>query len=153
MCIKMRYRKECWQLLLGYLPVDVNWRESHIAEKRKEYFIAVKEQYRPIVNAKQSDDFENFRQVLLDVPRTKPDIELFTNQRVQGCIERILCIWTVGNRDLSYVQGINDLVTPFFSVFLSGYYEGNPMMDGGKINDVPDTILNEVRYINYWTAV
>lgn len=142
--LQIKYRAKCWQLLLGYLPVDVNWRESHIAEKRNDYFIAVNQQSAAIEEARNSDDICPFRQVLLDVPRTKPEIKLFSDERVQGCLERILCIWTVGNQDLSYVQGINDLVTPFFSVFLSGYYEGESMLDEENIDKVPDSTLKEV---------
>jgi len=145
--IPMHHRKICWQLLLGYLPVDVNWRESHIAEKRKEYFIAVEEQYNPKSISKESVDF---RQVLLDVPRTKPELRLFSDKRVQLCLERILCVWTIGNRDLRYVQGINDLVTPFFAVFLCSYFDGELMIDRGDISDVNDTILKEVEADTYW---
>lgn len=148
--IPMQCRKMCWQLLLGYLPVDVNWRKSHIAEKRKEYFIAVEEQYDPISKAKQSNNFENFRQVILDVPRTKPELGLFSDERVQLCLERILCIWTIGNEDLCYVQGINDLVTPFFAVFLSSYFEGKSMINRENIHDVTESILREVEADTYW---
>ena len=35
--------------------------------------------------------------------------------------ERILYIWAIRHPASGYVQGINDLVTPFFVVFLSEY--------------------------------
>jgi len=35
--------------------------------------------------------------------------------------ERILYIWAVRHPASGYVQGINDLVTPFFVVFLAEY--------------------------------
>ena len=35
------------------------------------------------------------------------------------CFERILFIWSMRHPASGYVQGINDLVTPFFVVFLS----------------------------------
>ena len=44
----------------------------------------------------------------------------------------------------SYVQGINDLVTPLIAVFLSKYYGGRDVTDGIGIEEVPDDILFEV---------
>ncbi|OBS83743.1 hypothetical protein A6R68_22258, partial [Neotoma lepida] len=38
-----------------------------------------------------------------------------------GIFERILFIWAIRHPASGYVQGINDLVTPFFVVFLSEY--------------------------------
>lgn len=35
--------------------------------------------------------------------------------------ERILYIWAIRHPASGYVQGINDLVTPFFVVFLSEF--------------------------------
>ena len=35
--------------------------------------------------------------------------------------ERILFIWSIRHPASGYVQGINDLVTPFFVVFLTEY--------------------------------
>ena len=35
------------------------------------------------------------------------------------CFERILFIWSMRHPGSGYVQGMNDLVTPFFVVFLS----------------------------------
>ncbi len=35
--------------------------------------------------------------------------------------ERILFIWAIRHPASGYVQGINDLVTPFFVVFLSEF--------------------------------
>ena len=43
---------------------------------------------------------------------------LFAKQQI---FERILYIWAIRHPASGYVQGINDLVTPFFVVFLSAY--------------------------------
>ena len=37
------------------------------------------------------------------------------------CLERILYVWAIRHPASGYVQGINDLATPFFQVFLSSY--------------------------------
>jgi hypothetical protein len=59
-----------------------------------------------------------------DVPRTLPDSTLFRNPKIQGMLYRVLYIWNMRNPGFClikasfYVQGINDLATPFFIVFL-----------------------------------
>ena len=40
---------------------------------------------------------------------------------ISQCFERVLFIWSMRHPASGYVQGINDLVTPFFVVFLSYY--------------------------------
>lgn len=36
-------------------------------------------------------------------------------------LERILYVWAIRHPASGYVQGINDLATPFFQVFLSAF--------------------------------
>lgn len=36
-------------------------------------------------------------------------------------LERVLYVWAIRHPASGYVQGINDLATPFFQVFLSAY--------------------------------
>ena len=61
-----------------------------------------------------------------------PDIQLFQQRIVQECFQRILFIWSMRHPASGYVQGINDLVTPFFIVFLSYYIcEWAGCVDGG----------------------
>jgi hypothetical protein len=47
-----------------------------------------------------------------------PLIALFQQTTVQEMFERILFIWAIRHPASGYVQGINDLVTPFYVVFL-----------------------------------
>jgi len=46
---------------------------------------------------------------------------LFQQTTVQEIFERILFIWAIRHPASGYVQGMNDLVTPFFVVFLQEY--------------------------------
>jgi len=46
---------------------------------------------------------------------------LFQQITVQEIFERILFIWAIRHPASGYVQGMNDLVTPFFVVFLQEY--------------------------------
>jgi hypothetical protein len=45
----------------------------------------------------------------------------------------------------SYVQGINDLATPLFAVFLSDYYNGEDVQDGNVMVVITEERLEEVR--------
>ena len=47
-----------------------------------------------------------------------PLVGLFQQKCVQEMVERILYIWAIRHPASGYVQGINDLVTPFLMVFL-----------------------------------
>jgi hypothetical protein len=81
------------------------------------------------------------RQIVVDLPRTNPNIELFQDERVQLSLHRLLYIWAIRHPGTGYVQvrnrfvvwialslhfvlpthaaqGMNDLATPFFVVFL-----------------------------------
>lgn len=46
---------------------------------------------------------------------------LFQQKTVQEMFERILFIWAIRHPASGYVQGMNDLVTPFYVVFLHEY--------------------------------
>lgn len=52
-----------------------------------------------------------------------PLMPIFQQLVVQELFERILFIWAIRHPASGYVQGINDLVTPFFVVFLSEFIE------------------------------
>ncbi|MGH0142394.1 UNVERIFIED_CONTAM: hypothetical protein FKN15_009548 [Acipenser sinensis] len=59
----------------------------------------------------------------IDIPRTNPLIPLFQQASVQEIFERILFIWAIRHPASGYVQGINDLVTPFFVVYVFEYID------------------------------
>ena len=63
------------------------------------------------------------KQILEDVKRTLPEAQLFRNAIIQGMLERILFIWNIRNPACGYVQGMNDIVTPYLVVFLSDYID------------------------------
>ena len=58
------------------------------------------------------------RQIHIDIPRMSPLIPLFQQPCVQEMFERVLYIWAIRHPASGYVQGVNDLVTPYFIVFL-----------------------------------
>ena len=57
--------------------------------------------------------------------------DLYNRPDAQEIFERILYIWAIRHPASGYVQGINDLVTPFFLVFLEEY-----CADGQEVSEL-----------------
>lgn len=116
--IPQRIRPLAWRILSGYLPTNLDRREVTLKRKRDEYWDYV-EQY---FHTRYDEQHQiTFRQIHIDIPRMCPLIPLFQQKKVQEMFERVLYIWAIRHPASGYVQGINDLVTPFFIVFLSEF--------------------------------
>uniref|UniRef100_A0A3B4Z6M2 TBC1 domain family member 22B n=1 Tax=Stegastes partitus TaxID=144197 RepID=A0A3B4Z6M2_9TELE len=116
--IPREVRPITWRLLSGYLPANKERRELVLKRKRDEYFGFIEQYYHSRTDEHYKD---TYRQIHIDIPRTNPLIPLFQQPAVQEVFERILFIWAIRHPASGYVQGINDLVTPFFVVFLSEF--------------------------------
>ena len=57
--------------------------------------------------------------------RTLPESNLFRQEKIQKMMRRLLYVWHMRHPASGYVQGINDVVTPFIVVFISEYVEVN----------------------------
>ncbi|KHJ42210.1 TBC domain protein [Trichuris suis] len=114
--IPPKLRPRVWRLLADYAPLNTELTEDTLRRKRDEYFNLV-EQYFHTRHDEQHQD--TFRQIHIDIPRMCPLVPLIQQKVVQEMFERILYIWAHRHPGSGYVQGINDLVTPFFIVFLS----------------------------------
>ncbi|KAG2397840.1 uncharacterized protein HKW66_Vig0139240 [Vigna angularis] len=127
--------------VLSETVVILDRREGVLRRKRVEYLDCIS-QYYDIPDTERSDDEVNMlRQIGVDCPRTVPDVPFFQQPQVQKSLERILYAWAIRHPASGYVQGINDLVTPFLVVFLSEYFEGD--IDNWSMSDLsPDTISN-----------
>lgn len=112
-----------WPLLLNYLPASASIRTSTLARKRAEYAAGVE---RAFARGTAALDRAIWHQIRIDVPRTNPGIRLWQQEATQRALERILYVWAIRHPASGYVQGINDLATPFFEVFLSAYIDGDP---------------------------
>ncbi|RUS22645.1 rab-GTPase-TBC domain-containing protein, partial [Endogone sp. FLAS-F59071] len=138
-------RPMAWQLLLGYLPCNSDRRVATLARKRKEYEDGVSAAYaRGIAGLDQA----LWHQIHIDVPRTNPGIPLYQYDATQQCLERILYCWAIRHPASGYVQGINDLVTPFFQVFLSAYIDDDPETYDPSV--LPKEVLAVVEADSFW---
>ncbi|XP_068661760.1 uncharacterized protein [Aristolochia californica] len=141
-------RSNIWRLLLGYAPPNLDRTEVVLRRKRREYVDCVS-QYYDIPDTERSDDEINMlRQISVDCPRTVPDVTFFQQPEIQKSLERILYTWAIRHPASGYVQGINDLVTPFLVVFLSEHLEDS--MDKWSISNLSPSQISDIEADCYW---
>jgi len=152
--IPAHHRSKIWKILLSYLPANTSRHQSTLTRKRNEYKDAIQQHYDIPDDSRTNSEQETLRQVLVDVPRTAPEVPLFHNDRVRRALSRLLYIWAMRHPASSYVQGINDLATPLIAVFISGYFPNKDVeeevLSGEVMIDVTDAILEEVEADTYW---
>lgn len=144
------HRPVCWQLLLGYLPGNAEYRADTLSRKRREYWSAVPQYFDVSDDERSQYQRDTLHQILMDVPRTAPSSRLFHHEVVQRALERILYIWALRHPASGYVQGINDLVTPFFMVFLSAHLPADRPHTSDDVDLVAPAHLAEVEADAYW---
>ncbi|VDK45835.1 unnamed protein product [Anisakis simplex] len=136
-----------WRILSGYLPTNFERREVTLTRKRQEYWHYV-EQYFYTRFEEQHQD--TYRQIHIDIPRMCPLIPLFQQKIVQEMFERVLYIWAIRHPASGYVQGINDLVTPFFVVFLSEFISDDAEVGTYEVDQLPREQLDVVEADSFW---
>jgi hypothetical protein len=159
-------RAMSWQLLLGYLPTNSERRVATLERKRKEYLDGVRQAFdrgnptSPIGTSAPSPSLARSRargldevvwhQISIDVPRTNPHLELYGYEATQRSLERILYVWAIRHPASGYVQGINDLVTPFWQVFLGQYITDPDVEFGMDPGQLPKAVLDAVEADSFW---
>ncbi|KAK5117200.1 hypothetical protein LTR85_008968 [Meristemomyces frigidus] len=163
-------RAMSWQLLLGYLPTSSERRVATLERKRKEYLDGVRQAFdrgnnvgaeQPLdpgmigAYASKSSrarglDEAIWHQISIDVPRTCPHLELYSYEATQRSLERILYVWAIRHPASGYVQGINDLVTPFWQVFLGQYITDSDVESGMDPGQLPKPVLDAVEADSFW---
>ena len=161
-------RSMTWQVLLGYLPASAERRVTALERKRKEYLDGVKKAFEKTTNTLLSPvsgrlksayshqgrsrglDENVWHQISIDVPRTSPHIELYGYEATQRSLERILYLWAIRHPTSGYVQGINDLVTPFWQVFLATYITDSNIESGMDPGQLPRSVIDAVEADTYW---
>jgi hypothetical protein len=148
-------RAMTWQLLLGYLPTSSERRVGTLERKRKEYLDGVRQAFErggtsgPAGKVRGLDE-AIWHQISIDVPRTNPHLELYGYEATQRSLERILYVWAVRHPASGYVQGINDLVTPFWQVFLATYITDSDVESGMDPGQLPKPVLDAVEADSFW---
>lgn len=166
--VPQEVRSITWQVLLGYLPTSADRRVATLERKRKEYLDGITKAFErststllsPISGRTKSAyshqgrsrglDENVWHQISIDVPRTSPHIELYGYEATQRSLERILYLWAIRHPTSGYVQGINDLVTPFWQVFLGTYITDTNIETGMDPGQLPRSVIDAVEADTYW---
>lgn len=130
--IPLELRAMAWQLLLGYLPTNKARQALTLRRKREEYsdgfllvtinFDETSSHVAPeVTNLATNKDKALDHQIKIDVKRTNPSQKFYSLAPVQKLLRRILYLWAIRHPASGYVQGINDLATPFFLIFVMNY--------------------------------
>ena len=156
-------RPTAWKIFLGIFPNNSNiidWVEIvsklriKYNKKKKKYFSVKKYKGDPLsgginnINKKNERNFNTLyeenelrRIINLDIIRTYQNINLFSQENIKKILLNILFIWSRENDDISYRQGMNDLLAILILSFYPYYF---PLEDNeNKITK--DEIIN---YIN-----
>ncbi|KAL5576230.1 hypothetical protein UlMin_017929 [Ulmus minor] len=141
-------RPNVWRLLLGYAPPNSDRREGVLKRKRLEYLDSVSQYYEVPDTERSDDEINMLRQIAVDCPRTVPDVTFFQQEQVQKSLERVLYTWAIRHPASGYVQGINDLATPFLVVFLSEYLEGS--VENWSISNLSPEQISNIEADCYW---
>lgn len=154
-----------WQVLLGYLPTSSERRVATLERKRKEYLEGVRQAFERGVSGHvaaqtrhsltgntrpRGMDEALWHQISIDVPRTSPHLKLYSYEATQRSLERILYVWAIRHPASGYVQGINDLVTPFWQVFLGSYITDSDIESGMDPGQLPKPVLDAVEADSFW---
>ena len=130
-----QFRPTVWRLFLDYEPVNQSLKTRTLEHKRTDYFDCLErvfgESQRHLWTTAQKG---TQTQILRDLPRSL--VPLLRNLRVQNLFERVLFVWAVRHPASGYVQGMNDLLAPFFFVFLSKFIPGKDFEELSKLDDV-----------------
>jgi hypothetical protein len=147
--VPAEYRYVVWPLLLGYLPANRARRADVLAKRRLEYRNNVRAHYDLSNDEKSAAELEALHQIQQDIPRTSGNIKFFKLPDIQLSLERILYIFAVRHPASSYVQGMNDLLTAFCTVFFTGL---RPDLDIFLIetNPLSEAELQQWEADSYW---
>jgi hypothetical protein len=78
---------------------------------------------------------EVLKQIKQDVPRTSPGVSFFKLPPVQASLERVLYAFAVRHPASGYVQGMNDLVTPFYAAGMREHFGVDILKTVGPADD------------------
>lgn len=108
--------------------------------KRNDYFQRVETYIENPTLERDANDKKIFKLINDDVVRTLPDSSLFRNPRIQTAMRRVLYVWHMRHPASGYVQGINDVVTPFIIVFLNDIVKINleTLEDVKELEQIPE---------------
>eukprot|EP00298_Acanthocystis_sp_HF-20_P007879 c17338_g1_i2.p1 GENE.c17338_g1_i2~~c17338_g1_i2.p1 ORF type:complete len:460 (+),score=143.38 c17338_g1_i2:76-1455(+) len=144
-------RPTIWKLLLAYIPPTIERQASTLLAKRTEYRQYIPEYFDIPDSERTSYQMATLKQIKVDAPRTVPSLQLFRGERAQQSLIRVLYIWAIRHPASGYVQGMNDLVVPYFVVFLSEIIDLNKNGEELRLLEaVSDEVFTDIEADVYW---
>ncbi|KAF0852535.1 putative GTPase-activating protein Gyp1 [Andalucia godoyi] len=141
-------RPRVWRILCGFAKAD------SLQRKRSEYAQQlIPSYYHDDPTRRSSDEEKMWHQISIDVPRTCTSEPVFRIPRVALALQRILYIWALKHPASGYVQGINDLVTPFIWVFVGEHIAGASQslsLDVEAVSTLSEQDWLEIEADAYW---
>ena len=137
---KQLLRPIAWKIFLGVLPNTTSLREwvDIIANQREEFkkkikkfckikkFIGdplgggTKKKKASAETSSEDNDIKNT--INKDLDRTRQEIDLFLQNKIRNILANVLYIWSKENPEISYRQGMHELLAIFYLVFYPYYF-------------------------------
>jgi len=146
------FRCFAWQILLNYLPPNKSYQTVILTKKREEYH-TLKNTYFPdgkLIKDLEESELKIMKIIGADVPRTQPDLKLFHIKEIQEMMLHLLFIWNMRHPASGYVQGINDLTTPFILAFLQQFLTIDIITFDVPSKKVTQEIYDDIEADTYW---
>ena len=110
-----------WNALLNVYPSSNTSTWQDTIHRNKDSYLLLKSKYLPYP---AHDDKELLHQINVDLPRTKANLPFFlskpktnTKETHYDVLKRLLYIYAKEHEELSYVQGMNEIIATFYYVF------------------------------------
>jgi len=161
------FRSTCWQLFLECLPASTDYWESTLKKSREVYNIAKKKHMFNPSNEQSNVQFDNplslneqsnwsryFKSndikamIERDVNRTCPEIDYFHKNNVRHMLCSILFTYACEYPQISYKQGIHELVAPLLFVL---HCDLQAFQHAKELGDLPEifSIVLDSQYIEH----
>ena len=136
---KEMLRPIAWKIFLGVLPNTTSLREwvEIISNQREEFkkkikkFCKIKKfigdplgggkkKKKTVDTSYEDNDLKSL--INKDLDRTYQEIDLFLQNKIKNILANVLYIWAKENQDVSYRQGMNELLAILYLVFYPNYF-------------------------------
>ena len=149
---KVSLRPMAWKIFLGVLPNSSSLRDwvEIISNQREEYKKKLKKYSKikkfvgdPLGGGKKKkkaegpvEDTDLKDLINKDLDRTHQEMDIFLQNKIKNILANVLYIWSKENSEVSYRQGMNELLAIIFIVFYPFYFTCNRKPKNTKENIV-----------------
>ncbi|OAF68455.1 TBC1 domain family member 22A [Intoshia linei] len=146
--IERKYRPMCWKLLTGYVSTSHSEKAYQTcSDKKDEYKLIIKK-----ADTLKDDTVQRafYHQIKIDIPRMDPEV---AHLQQEVMFNRMLFAFACQYKPIGYVQGMNDLMIPFFITFLDAYVNpnvSNENLDSLDVSKLSKSKRDQLETDCYW---